>query len=90
MEKSKVYFHPRAGEHFGMSIVEAMSAGLVPIVPDIGGQTEFVPSKYQYKTLEQAVQITSSAFNVSNSERIFISNSVNKFSTSNYKSSFNT
>ena len=38
MGKCKAYFHPRSGEHFGMSIVEAMSAGLIPVVPDIGGQ----------------------------------------------------
>ena len=84
MSKSKVYFHPRPGEHFGISIVEAMSAGLVPIVPDIGGQTEFVPSKYHFHTLEQAAQIMSSTFNIPDSERILISNSANRFSASNY------
>jgi glycosyltransferase involved in cell wall biosynthesis len=88
MSKSKVYFHPRPGEHFGISIVEAMSAGLVPVVPDVGGQTEFVPSKYQFHTLEQAAQIMSSAFNIPDSERILISNSVNRFSVSNYISGF--
>ncbi len=84
LKKSKVYFHPRTGEHFGMSIVEAMSAGLIPIVSDVGGQTEFVPPKYHYHTLEQATQIASSAFNASYSERFKISNSVNKFSIPNY------
>ncbi len=43
MRKSKVYFHPMVGEHFGISIVEAMAAGLVPVVSDVGGPTEFVP-----------------------------------------------
>jgi glycosyltransferase involved in cell wall biosynthesis len=88
IKKSKVYFHPRSGEHFGMSIVEAMSAGLIPVVPDNGGQTEFVPLKYQYHTLEQAAQIISIAFKASDSERLMISNSVKKFSTLNYKRSF--
>ncbi|MDQ3835545.1 MAG: glycosyltransferase, partial [Thermoproteota archaeon] len=37
---AKVYFHPRIDEHFGISIVEAMAAGLVPIVSDVGGHTE--------------------------------------------------
>jgi len=32
MKKSKVYFHPSHGKHFGILIVEAMSAGLIPIV----------------------------------------------------------
>jgi glycosyltransferase involved in cell wall biosynthesis len=88
MKKSKVYFHPRAGEHFGMSIVEAMSAGLMPIVPNIGGQTEFVPPKYHYNVLEKATRIASSALCVPNIERVQISNSVNKFSTLNYKRHF--
>jgi glycosyltransferase involved in cell wall biosynthesis len=84
MKKSKIYFHPRPAEHFGISIVEAMSAGLVPIVPDIGGQIEFVPSKYHFHTLEQAVQIASSAFDIPYSERVLISDLVTRFSTSNY------
>jgi glycosyltransferase involved in cell wall biosynthesis len=84
MKKSKIYFHPRPAEHFGISIVEAMSAGLVPIVPDIGGQIEFVPSKYHFHTLEQAAQIASSAFDIPYSERVLISDLITKFSTSNY------
>jgi glycosyltransferase involved in cell wall biosynthesis len=88
MKKSKVYFHPKPGEHFGMSIVEAMSAGLIPIVPDIGGQTEFVPPKYRYNVLQKATQIASSAFGVPYSERVQISNSVDRFSTLNYKRHF--
>jgi glycosyltransferase involved in cell wall biosynthesis len=88
MKKSKVYFHPRAGEHFGISIVEAMSAGLIPIVPNIGGQTEFVPPKYHYNGLEKATQIASSALCVPYTERLQISNSVNNFSTLNYKRHF--
>jgi hypothetical protein len=88
MKKSQVYFHPRSKEHFGMSIVEAMSAGLVPIVPDMGGQTEFVPEKYQFHSLEQAAEIISSAFDMAYSERKGISDSVQRFSISNYKNSF--
>ena len=61
-----------------------MSAGLIPIVPTTGGQTEFVPSKYHFRTLKQAAQIASSAFNLADSERILISNSVKRFSTRNY------
>lgn len=85
---SNVFFHPRSGEHFGMSIVEAMSSGLVPIVTDEGGQTEFVPTKYQYHTIEQAVDIVKSALDIPNSERVSISDSVMKFSISNYKKNF--
>ena len=43
VKESKLYLHPTPEEPFGISIVEAMSAGLIPIVPDKGGGTEFVP-----------------------------------------------
>ncbi|WP_148681162.1 glycosyltransferase [Candidatus Nitrososphaera gargensis] len=54
MSKSSVYLHTMAGEHFGMSIVEAMSAGLVPVVPSYGGCSEIVPAEYQYGTVREA------------------------------------
>jgi glycosyltransferase involved in cell wall biosynthesis len=88
MREAKVYFHPVAGEHFGISIVEAMAAGLVPIVPDVGGPTEFVPKKYHFHTFEKAVEIISTAFNTAYAERVQISNSVSKFSISNYIEGF--
>jgi len=88
MGTSKVYFHPREGEHFGISIVEAMSAGMVPVVPKIGGQTEFVPPKNQYDSLEQASQIIGSALTITDEERQKLSDSVTQFSETNYKRQF--
>jgi glycosyltransferase involved in cell wall biosynthesis len=88
MREAKVYFHPMVGEHFGISIVEAMAAGLVPIVPDVGGPTEFVPKEYHFHTFEEAVKIISTAFNTAYTERVQISNSVSKFSISNYIEGF--
>lgn len=88
MEKAKVYFHPRIGEHFGISIVEAMAAGLVPIVSGVGGHTEFTPSKYHFNTLEHAADLIALAFKATNSERLAISNSTAKFSNANYVKSF--
>jgi glycosyltransferase involved in cell wall biosynthesis len=38
--KSKIYIHAMKNEHFGMSIIEAMAAGLVPIVHRSGGPWE--------------------------------------------------
>lgn len=88
MQLAKVYFHPRIDEHFGISIVEAMASGLVPVVSDIGGHTEFVPSKYHFHTLEHAADVIASAFETTNSERVAISNSTTRFSNSNYIKSF--
>ena len=88
MRRSKVYLHPLPGEPFGISIVEAMSAGLIPVVPDIGGHTEFVPSKYQYHTFGGAVEAIAKAIEAPYSERNQLSGSVRKFSVSNYIQSF--
>ena len=84
MRNSKVYFHPSPGEPFGISIVEAMSAGLIPVVPDTGGHTEFVSKKYQFHSLKEAPRIISSALHAAQDERFRVSNSVMGFSLSQY------
>jgi glycosyltransferase involved in cell wall biosynthesis len=53
---SKYYLHTMKAEHFGISVVEAMSGGLIPLVPDFGGPTEFVPSQFQYRSLDDAAR----------------------------------
>ena len=93
MKKSKIFFHPREGEHFGMSIVEAMSAGLIPVVPSTGGQSEFVPRQYQYRSLEEAFQIISSLLiDIPREQMTKESNRMSKiaknFSETNYKKQF--
>src|SRR5438874_8078844 len=88
MKKSNVLFHPMIGEHFGIAVLEAMAAGLTPVVPSEGGLTEFVPREYQSNSLEEAAKIISSAFHLPYSQRIQISNGVNKFSNSNYIKGF--
>ena len=88
MRSSKAYVHPLPGEPFGISTVEAMSAGLVPVVPDIGGHTEFVPAKYQFHTFGQGVDAVAAALDAPASERIVISHSAQKYSVANYVSGF--
>jgi glycosyltransferase involved in cell wall biosynthesis len=88
MRRSKVYVHPLPGEPFGISTVEAMSAGLIPVVPDIGGHTEFVPAKYQFHTYGQGVQSVAAALAAPASERINLSHSTQKYSVTNYIKKF--
>jgi alpha-1,2-mannosyltransferase len=88
MRDASVYLHTQSGEHFGISAVEAMSAGLIPVVPDKGGHNEFVPLKYQFNSVEKAAAIISSALKAPASERGRISNSVKKFSVKNFLKSF--
>jgi glycosyltransferase involved in cell wall biosynthesis len=91
IRESRVYFHPMIGEHFGISVLEAMAAGLIPVVPNKGGLIEFVPQKYQFNTIEQAAEIIMNIFNhMPRTERIKISNDINKFSNSHYIEGFQT
>ena len=60
--KAKVYLHAMRYEHFGISIVEAMAAGLVPVVHRSSGPWEDILKAQQgrygfsYLTIEEAAQ----------------------------------
>ena len=91
IRESRVYFHPMVGEHFGMAVLEVMAAGLIPVVPNEGGIIEFVPKKYQYQSIEHAAEIIMYVFNnLPKTERIKISDDINKFSNSHYINGFHT
>lgn len=52
--------HPESLEHFGITTVEAMSAGVVPIVYGAGGQAEIVTpqSGYTWQTQAECLRLT--------------------------------
>jgi alpha-1,2-mannosyltransferase len=81
---SKVIFHPTIAEPFGISVAEAMSAGLVPIVPHIGGNSEFVPCDLHYKNENEAANKIKANMQSPPDRRISISNSVAKFDECHY------
>jgi glycosyltransferase involved in cell wall biosynthesis len=56
LQKAKVYLHTMPFEHFGISIVEGMGAGCIPVVHDSGGPKEYVPREWRYNDVEDAVQ----------------------------------
>lgn len=69
-QKSKIYWHaagygvdqvlhPEFTEHFGISVVEAMAAGCVPLVVNKGGLPEIVVSKQNGYIWENIEQLTS-------------------------------
>lgn len=67
---SRIYWHaagfgidevknPELTEHFGISTVEALSAGCIPLVVPYGGQREIIPDqKYHWESLEELVAKT--------------------------------
>ena len=83
--KSKVLFHPTIGEPFGMCIAEAMSAGLIPVVPNFGGNTEFVPQSQRYSNQKEAAKIILRSMNANLQQRFSLSSSVKKFGKGHFK-----
>ncbi len=47
--KAKAYVHCALNEHFGITIVESMAAGCVPVVHNSGGAREIVANNVGYK-----------------------------------------
>ena len=59
---SKVYLNTSTNEHFGISIVEAMASGCIPVVHNSGGPKEFVPSNQRFNNIDEAVDMVKEAF----------------------------
>ena len=64
LARAKVYVHCAKNEHFGITIVEAMAAGCVPIVHDSGGPREIVTDDvgYRWRASPEAVGQISGLF----------------------------
>jgi len=67
--KAKIYLHTMVNEHFGVSIVEAMASGLIPLTHKSGGPyMDILDSKqgvygFYYKTGDEAANIIKSLLN---------------------------
>ena len=86
MSNSMIYLHTMKGEHFGISIVEAMAAGLIPVIPSFGGCSEIVPPEYHYNTLREAADCISkniTKYDFKNGE--FLANVAKQFSPENFR-----
>jgi len=56
--RAQAYIHCAENEHFGITIVEAMAAGCVPVVHDSGGPREIVNDEvgYRWRDLRYAAE----------------------------------
>ena len=61
LSRAKVYFHPTIGEHFGISVLEALASGIIPVVSAFSGScTDIVKSVgygYCYNSYAEALEI---------------------------------
>ena len=82
---SKVYLHCAINEHFGISIIDAMASGCVPIVHDSGGPKEIVPKKHRYTTIDEAAaKIKEAIIEWSPAKAWELRNSTLKYSQENF------
>ncbi|MCP8317541.1 MAG: glycosyltransferase [archaeon] len=89
LRNSKVYLHPAINEHFGISIIEAMSSGCLPVVHNSGGPKEFVPKHFRYKSIEEAARKVEKAIESwSPKEARRISKFADRFSENNFSKRF--
>lgn len=58
LESSKYFLHTMWNEPFGITTVQGIAAGCVPVVSNSGGQTEIVPINFlRFDTINDAVKI---------------------------------
>ncbi len=89
LKRAKVYLHTMIGEHFGISIVEAMALGCIPIVHNSGGMVEIAPSQFRYETVQQAAEkIDSAISNWSYQESLYVKELAEHFSLKNFSVRF--
>ncbi|MEM3671431.1 MAG: glycosyltransferase, partial [Thermoprotei archaeon] len=69
LSKAKVYLHPPTDESFLISKLEAMSAGVVPVVPLSGGIHEGVPKEQVYRDFDGMVDLVKNSLSSYNVER---------------------
>lgn len=88
LKKSKVLLHSFLGEHFGIALVEAMSAGVIPVAHDSGAAKVdgLVPERFRYSDVNGAVTAVIDAlhsWNLLEAEKL--RDYANKFSAESFR-----
>jgi glycosyltransferase involved in cell wall biosynthesis len=87
LKRSKILLHSFKGEHFGIALIEAMSAGLIPISHDSGAAKEdnMVDEKFRYKDIDSALNCLDKAVEEWNLDKASqLRQYAQKFSRENY------
>lgn len=84
--KAKILLHTAINEPYGMTKIEGMAAGCVPLVHNSGGNPENVPSGCTFKDLDEAEQKIIKILRDYNIETAMkMSNFVSKMDVNNFK-----
>ncbi len=87
LKRSKILLHCFKGEHFGVAIIEAMSAGLIPITHNSGAakEDELVDDVFRYDNFENARECLDRAISIWNLDKALkLREYAQNFSPENY------
>ena len=87
LKRSKILLHSFKGEHFGVAIIEAMSAGLIPITHNSGAAKEdkLVEDIFRYDNFENALDCLDRALSIWSLDKASkLRQYAENFSTENY------
>ena len=91
VNKSKIYLHC-SKETFGISVIEAISAGCIPVVPDVSAHKETVPFpelRYPENNTEKSKEIIQNALDKSFDDLLIpLKESIQKFNQNEFKNKF--
>ena len=92
LKRSRILLHSFQGEHFGVALIEAMSAGLIPITHNSGAAKEdqLVDDIFRYDNVENAIGCLDRAISLWNLDKASqLRQYAEKFSTENYRKNLN-
>jgi glycosyltransferase involved in cell wall biosynthesis len=87
MDEATFYLHTMENEPFGITTVQAISAGCIPVVHDSGGQREIVPfDELRFTTVPEAVNIIQNLEEQNSDHLIYnLKEHINKFSRDRFR-----
>ena len=90
LERSKYFLHTLYNEPFGITTVQGIAAGCIPIVPNSGGQIEIVPiDSLRFDDISEVVTIIRDVEEKDfNEELAILYNNIERFSENSFKKSF--
>jgi len=91
LQQSEYFIHTRENEHFGISTVEAIASGCIPLVHNSGGQVEIVPyDDLRFNSTEEAINKLENIVNTNtNSRRKELQNYIQNFSEERFEEQLN-
>lgn len=86
--KCSVYINLAINETFGITVVEALAAGCVPISHDSGAIPEYVPQEFRYSNFDEAAEKVAMHINSKNELRKKLRSIALKFEEARFRKKF--